>query len=251
MSPRAQWVDQDGRPTNAFYRCILGLFEILGTNKAGTLVPDGSISNVKLALVPAQTLKGNAGIGPGQSQDLALADALGFVLGRLDIVQNGVDNPRLAKVPASTLKGNAAGVLATPADLSVAQVRALLGLGLPLTASLVGDVALNNVANYFDGPSVVQGATGTWFASGTVTLFDPALANMLVRLWDGTTVIASAELTVAAGAAGVVALSGVLAAPAGNLRISVQDLTSVNGKILFNISGNNKDSTLTAWQIAL
>src|SRR2546426_953355 len=38
----------------------------------------------------------------------------------------------------------------------------------PITNSLGADVALNNTANYFDGPSVAQGTSGTWFASGTV-----------------------------------------------------------------------------------
>lgn len=62
-----------------------------------------------------------------------------------------------------------------------------------LTNSLGADVLLNNTANYFDGPSIAQCSTGTWFASGTVTLNDSATAVMQCKLWDGTTVIASAE----------------------------------------------------------
>src|SRR5512146_502647 len=41
-----------------------------------------------------------------------------------------------------------------------------------VTNSLSGNVALNNISNFFDGPSVAQGTGGTWFASGTVTLTD-------------------------------------------------------------------------------
>jgi hypothetical protein len=68
---------------------------------------------------------------------------------------------------------------------------ARLGLG-QLTNSLGADVALNNTANYFDGPSVAQGSTGTWFGTGTMTLTDSGGAqNFYCKLWDGTTVMAS------------------------------------------------------------
>lgn len=121
-----------------------------------------------------------------------------------------------------------------------------------LTNSLGSDVATNNTANYFDGPSVAQGTSGTWFASGAVTVVDTAAArNFNVKLWDGTTVIASA--TVSTGGAGFllsVALSGYLTSPAGNIRISVNEPASTSGSIKFNSSGNSKDSTITAIRIA-
>ena len=64
----------------------------------------------------------------------------------------------------------------------------------PITNSLAADVLLNSIANYFDGPTVAQGTVGTWFASGTVTVLDTAGAAAFdAKLWDGTTVIASAE----------------------------------------------------------
>lgn len=121
-----------------------------------------------------------------------------------------------------------------------------------ITASLGADVALNNTANYFDGPSVAQGSTGTWLATGTVTLEDTGGASVFfAKLWDGTTVIASASIqSGAAGANTQISLSGYLATPAGNLRISVRDTTNTTGKILFNETGNSKDSTITAIRIA-
>lgn len=121
-----------------------------------------------------------------------------------------------------------------------------------LTASLAADVLLNNTANYFDGPSVAQGTTGTWFVSGTVTVWDTAgAAGISAKLWDGTTVIASTNITQpAASQPWALALSGVITSPTGNLRISAQDITSVSGKILFNRSGNSHDSTITAVRIA-
>ena len=136
------------------------------------------------------------------------------------------------------------------------EIRALVaddGLSLgQLTSSLAADVALNNTANYFDGPSVAQGTSGTWFVSGTVTFWDTAgAANFDVKLWDGTNVIASAAANSnGPGVARTVALSGFLVSPAGNVRISVKDLNATTGVILFNQSGNSKDSTITAFRLA-
>ncbi len=46
---------------------------------------------------------------------------------------------------------------------------------------------------YYDGPSVAQGTTGTWFVSGTAVVTQSANVNDIVtcKLWDGTTVIDS------------------------------------------------------------
>lgn len=121
-----------------------------------------------------------------------------------------------------------------------------------LTNSLSGDVSLSNVSNYFDGPSVAQGTSGTWLASGTVTLLDTSgAASFTCKLWDGTTVIASARSLSATTGQGIsVSLSGVLASPAGNIRISCSDPSSTSGLIKFNSSGNSKDSTITVVRIA-
>ncbi len=122
----------------------------------------------------------------------------------------------------------------------------------PITNSLSGDVALNNTGTYFDGPSVAQGTTGTWFVSGTVSLTDTgAAARFFAKLWDGTTLIAVGQIQIpAASVVTSLSLSGYLASPAGNLRISVEDTTNTTGKILFNNSGLSKDSTITAIRIA-
>jgi hypothetical protein len=122
----------------------------------------------------------------------------------------------------------------------------------PITNSLTGDVALNNTANYFAGPTVAQGSTGTWFASGTVTVLDTAgAAGFFAKLWDGTTVIASCAYTTGgANFNGGIVLSGFITSPAGNLRIDVRDITSTSGVIKANQTSNgNKDSTITAYRI--
>lgn len=120
-----------------------------------------------------------------------------------------------------------------------------------LTNSLSGDVALNNVSNYFNGPSVAQGTIGTWFVSGQVTLTDTAGANFFAKLWDGTTVIDSAGAGISTtGILACISLSGFINSPAGNLRIDARDASNTTGTMKFNITGNSKDSTITAFRIA-
>lgn len=114
--------------------------------------------------------------------------------------------------------------------------------------SLGADVLLNNTGNYFDGPSINVGTVGTFLLVGTVTVIDTSgTAAIDAKLWDGTTVVASARGVVpAANQATSISLSAIITNPAANVRISVKDPASVNGKILFNATGNSKDSTLTA-----
>lgn len=124
--------------------------------------------------------------------------------------------------------------------------------GSKITASLGADVALSNTGLYFDGPSIAQGSTGIWSVSGTVTLTDTAgAAHFDCKLWDGTTVIASTrQIAPSVNQFVHVTLSGYLAIPAGNLRISCKDITSTSGKIIFNQTGLSKDSTISAYRIA-
>jgi hypothetical protein len=128
---------------------------------------------------------------------------------------------------------------------------AITGFSSPLTNSLSSDHALTNSSSYFDGPTVAQGTSGVWFASGTITLFcSSATTRFDVKLWDGVTVMDS--LQVVNGQAGFqtpVSLSGFIASPAGNIRISARDTLSVAGLMLFNASGNSKDCTITAIRI--
>jgi hypothetical protein len=120
-----------------------------------------------------------------------------------------------------------------------------------ITNSLAADVSLNNTSSYFTGPTVAQGTSGTWFVSGTVTMDDSAgSADFDAKLWDGTTVIASARSQTDSASGKVsISLSGYINAPAGNLRISVKDSTSTSGKIRYDLSGNAKDSTITAYRL--
>lgn len=121
-----------------------------------------------------------------------------------------------------------------------------------LTNSLGSDVSITNNTNYFTGPSVAQGSTGTWLATGTVTVQDTTTSGYYVRITDGTTVIASARSDSAANFYIAISVSGVITSPAGDLRIEVRNASSpsANCKIFFNVTGNSKDSTITAVRIA-
>jgi len=120
----------------------------------------------------------------------------------------------------------------------------------PITNSLAADVALNNAANYFTGPTVAQGTTGAWFAAGSITVSDPSAAGAIeAKLWDGTTVIASGHISYVIAQYSVIALSGYITSPVDNLRISAKCSSSTTAKIYFNASGNSKDSTITAIRI--
>lgn len=139
----------------------------------------------------------------------------------------------------------------TTKKILVDELRKALLSQTALTNSLSGDVTLNNTVGFFDGPVVAQGTTGTWYASGTVTMIDTsAAARFVAKLWDGTTVIASAVAdTATTNGAVSISLSGYIASPAGNIRISVLDASSTNGLIKADLSGSAKDSTISAVRI--
>ena len=162
----------------------------------------------------------------------------GDTSGSITLAVPAVAGTNTITIPAST------GTMALTSQLNPAAT--------PITNSLGADVSLTNGV-YVDGPSVAQGTTGTWFVSGTVTVRDPSNANSnySVKLWDGTTVIASCRVNAPnANGSYIIVLSGYLATPAGNLRISVNATTYSGSSMLYNSSGNSKDCTITAFRIA-
>ena len=120
-----------------------------------------------------------------------------------------------------------------------------------LTSSLGADVALSSVTStYTAGPSVAQGSTGVWFASGTVSLTDTAVGVIpYCRLTDGTNIVASTGMNAlgAAGARASLSLSGVFTSPPGNIRIEcANQAATATSAFRFNMTGNSKDNTITA-----
>jgi len=169
-----------------------------------------------------------------------------FTLNSTSGITNTVNDIKLSQASSSqfgAVKVDGTTITAVAGVISV--------VGSRLTASTSADIALNNTANYFDGPSVAQGSSGTWFASGSVTVGDTAAANrILCKLWDGTTVIDSGPgVNFNAGNFTTISLSGFLTAPASNMKISCRCDTATTGVIKFNFTGNSKDSTITAIRI--
>jgi hypothetical protein len=121
----------------------------------------------------------------------------------------------------------------------------------PITNSVTVAVAMVSNATYYDGPSVPQGTAGTWFVSGEVTVSAVAANDQIIaKLWDGTTLIASGYAQPSNGLIVTIHLSGFLSAPAGNLRLSARNVTSNGGTIATGNGIDAKASTITAFRIA-
>lgn len=118
-----------------------------------------------------------------------------------------------------------------------------------LTNSLASPVNLNNISNYFDGPTVAQGTTGVWFASGNAVIGSGTADSVACKLWDGTTVVDVGGGWMSAGTNVTIALSGVFSAPASNIKISCKDITSTSGVMSSTVDSIAKASTITVFRI--
>ena len=131
------------------------------------------------------------------------------------------------------------------ASPSVTSIAPLLNV---LTKATTADITVSGGAGvYTDGPSVAQGTTGIWYASGTLTFGAPGNTQPNVKLWDGTTVMASGGALLLGGDNLTVSLSGIITNPAGNIKMSAASATTSTLK--FNFTGNSADCTLTAFRI--
>lgn len=226
---------------------ISGTLNVTGTTTLATLNTTGTTNHVG-----ALNVTGNAAISGTLNVTGLSTLAATTVGGALNVSGTGIVVGAGAGTPVTYVApGTPGNVLANVAGVWTSAPPNAPVLSV-ITASLGADVALNNAGLYFDGPSVAQGTSGTWFVSGTVTLQDGGNNNIFnIKLWDGTTLISSARVqTTTSGFTTAVALSGFLATPSGNFRISVQDTNSTTGLIKFNATGNSKDSTITAIRVA-
>ena len=183
-----------------------------------------------------------------QAHEVSATNADDIASNTADIATNTAD----IATNTADIATNTANIATNTSSISTINTTLSTLGGSKRTNSLSADVVLNNTSNYFTGPSIAQGSTGTWVVFGTVTLLDSAgAASFTCKLWDGTTVLASAQSTSAAtNFRTTVSLFGIISSPAGNLRISCKDTSSTSGLILFNQTGESKDSTITAFRIA-
>jgi hypothetical protein len=138
----------------------------------------------------------------------------------------------------------------TDSSAKLATTNFVKGLFTPITNSLSGDVTLNNTSLYFDGPSIAQGTSGTWFVTAQIDVLGSVNTTFYAKLWDGTTLISSGAFpTNTSSFQRTITLSGYITNPVANLKISIRDATGTSGAIRYNTSGLSKDSYITAFRI--
>lgn len=203
------------------------------------------------------TLNGVAGLGTGVQSALIIAvGSAGAIVtngGALGTPSSGVGTNLTALNGTNVASGTVANArLVGSGATTVAGRTCTLGSTcgfVTFTNSIVSNVALTTA--FADGPSVAQGTSGTWYATGHVTLADTAaVGSFICKLWDGTTVMDSATATGGVTSQNVqIALSGRLASPAANIRISCKDTATTTGLMLASASGLGLDSTVTVLEI--
>ncbi len=119
-----------------------------------------------------------------------------------------------------------------------------LGLGTAISGALASDVAMTNANQVYDGPTLGVLAAGTWLIVGTVSVFRAAdWGTILAKIWDGSTVAASAETTTAAAHyISCISLSAIVVSTGGTYKIScVSNKTAftINAAGVQNPAGNN------------
>ncbi len=124
-------------------------------------------------------------------------------------------------------------------------------VNLSVLTNAIGDIAVAN-GSYTDGPTVAQGTSGVWFASGQITWLDSnaGVSNFTCKLWDGTTVIASASADrTTAGGYNSLSLSGHISAPAANIKISCKALNATTTMKGADADSNINSSKVTVFRI--
>lgn len=252
---------------------VLGGYDLSG---AGTLTNNGS-GQVQLTALGTNAVNiltsnsaGNISLSPNSSTiETITPNGLVWIDGRVlpnaDSTtairfQNHAQTSTVIDIDTSNKR---VGINKTPGafDLDVngaANIGGALTLGTALTSSninisnlsaaLGGDVTLNNASNFFDGPSIAQGSTGTWSVRGSVALEDTGgTAIFECKLWDGTTVLDEQSISAAANILTHMSLGGIIASPAGNLKISCSD-SLTTGKIVHLIS-SHASASISAFRL--
>ncbi len=216
-------------------------------NKGGSLVVGIPTGTTKLNFPSLSSGTCSSGLGLDSGNNTILIScpgAAGSIQVGTTSVTSGTNN---------NILGTGTGTLASLTAGNGITIGASVAVSLSeLTNSLSTDTAVAN-GSFTTGPTVAQGTSGTWFASGTISLIDTnaSNSNYTCKLWDGTSVIASSSnIRAIAGAYTSISLSGYLASPAANIRISCQaaNATTTMKAADFAADGNNA-STLSVFRI--
>lgn len=119
------------------------------------------------------------------------------------------------------------------------------------TNYLSSDVTMTNSGTFYDGPSIAQGTSGTWFVCGTITVGNTStLTGFNIELYDGTTTYASAvtDTNTSTLEYSSKTLCAIVANPSGNLRLAAA-ATQNNSVIKYNESSLGHDSQIQAVRI--
>lgn len=246
------------------------------TTSAGscaTSIASSAVTNAKLANAADGTIKSNISGGSAAPSDNTITAVLDKLFGTTQgsVVYRGASTWAALSPGSSGQLLSSGGAGANPTWITasgtgtvtsvtggtglsggVITTTGTLAVNLATAAnSLAADVTISSTGTFFDGPSMAQGTSGTWHVSGTVTLGDTNASPVQCKLWDGSTVIASGytRLSQSGTAWGTVSLSGNLASPAGNIRISCRCDTATSVKMYANQSGAGKDSTVSGFRI--
>lgn len=107
----------------------------------------------------------------------------------ISVAANGITNAKLAQMADQTLKGNISGALASPADLSIAQVLGAASLPINVTAAglyNVPNTALSLIINKTDGGDIKLGALANKVGPVRVVGAQATAHPFNVVLTDGT-----------------------------------------------------------------
>ena len=170
---------------------------VLGCGTVATAgIANNAITNAKAAQMAAYTLKGNSTGSTANQTDIdvtALTSKPSPISGDIVLIQDSAASNAFKKTTVGALSsaGSVASIagntgaftLGTGLTNSVNDLRVSLS---SITNTLGANVALSNTGLYFDGPSVAQGTSGTWLATGTITVQGSAGADIIkIKLWDG------------------------------------------------------------------
>jgi hypothetical protein len=208
---------------------------------AGLATANGGILNANASGVPAITVTPVIGVAGTSTGKVGLS---GVTSGVVTIQPASAAGTYNFNLPITV--GSAGQVLTSQGGGSTAMTWTTVSTNISTSSNILsGDVSISSTNTFFDGPSMAQGSSGTWFASGSIVSINTiGAANLYCKLWDGTTTIDSAYIRVLVASQYVssVSMSGIIASPVGNIRISCEDTGSTTSKIVFNATGLSKDS---------